>query len=209
MRIVGGKLKGRILRSPNSRAIRPTSERLRESIFDILAHRFQGVVDGAIVIDVFAGSGALGFEALSRGADFVLFVDNGDQANELLRANIVSLALSKVARVQRSDATHLGMAPSVGPRFTLAFLDPPYDRGLSEPVLRRLSEGGWLAPNALVVVEESAKADVLVPGGLRVVEERVYGDAKIVILISDAPCNPADRIRRRVLAPLLNRRPHD
>ena len=185
MRIVGGRLKGRIIRPPTSRAIRPTSDRLRESIFDILAHRFEGVIDGALVIDVFAGSGALGFEALSRGAKSVLFVDNGEHAWELLRANIASLALSDVTRVWRSDATRLGMVPSGSPRFTLAFLDPPYAQGLAEQALKKLSEGGWLAPHALAVVEESARANVGASRGLRIVEERVYGDAKLIFLIND------------------------
>jgi len=200
MRIVGGTLKGRILRPPTTRAIRPTSERLRESIFDILAHRFQGILDGALVIDVFAGSGALGFEALSRGAKSVLFVDNGEQAHELLRTNIASLALSDVAHIRRSDARLLGVVPSGGPRFTLAFLDPPYAQGLATPVLTILGEGGWLAPQALVVVEESAKTDVVVPTGLRFVEERVYGDAKIIFLIADRCVHsgvPDKRLRRR------------
>jgi 16S rRNA (guanine966-N2)-methyltransferase len=185
MRIVGGRLKGRTIIPPTSRAIRPTSDRLRESIFDILAHRFEGIIDGALVIDIFAGSGALGFEALSRGAKSVLFVDNGDQALELLRANIASLALGDVARVSRSDATRLGKAPSGSPRFTLAFLDPPYAQGLAEPALKRLSEGGWLASHALVAVEESAKTEVRAPRGLRVFQERVYGDAKLIFLITD------------------------
>jgi 16S rRNA (guanine966-N2)-methyltransferase len=179
MRIVGGRLKGRNLRAPASRAIRPTSERLRESIFDILAHRFQSIVEGAHVVDVFAGSGALGLEALSRGAESALFIDSSAQALELLRANIASLGLSDVARIQRADATHLGMAP-LGPHFNIAFLDPPYAQGLAEPVLAVLNEGRWLASDALVVVEESVKAEVRTPEGLRVIEERAYGETKLI-----------------------------
>ncbi len=178
MRIVGGRLKGRVIHAPASRAIRPTSERLRESIFDILAHRHGGAVAGARVVDLFAGSGALAIEALSRGADFALFVDNGAEARALLRANVEALALGGVTRIWRSDATRLGKAPA-GPPFTLAFLDPPYDKGLAGPALAALCEGGWLAPGALVVVEEGAKAEIAAPEALDLVDERVYGETRI------------------------------
>jgi len=181
MRIVGGRLRGRLLQAPASRAIRPTSERLRESIFDILIHRHAGVVEGARVVDLFAGSGALGIEALSRGAKFALFVDNGPEARALLRANVEVFALGGVTRIWRADATLLGKAPA-GPPFTLAFLDPPYDRGLAGPALAGLVEGGWLAPGALVVVEESAEAEIGAPTALRIVDERVYGETKVVFL---------------------------
>src|SRR5271170_4894204 len=144
MRIVGGRLRGRVLQAPASRAIRPTSERLRESIFDILTHRFAGAVEGARVVDLFAGSGALGFEALSRGAEFALFVDNGAEARALLRANVEALALGGVTRIWRADATKLGSAPAGGP-FALAFLDPPYGQGLAHPALASLADGGWLS----------------------------------------------------------------
>ena len=180
MRIVGGRLKGRVLHAPASRTIRPTSERLRESIFDILAHRHAGAVEGARVVDLFAGSGALGIEALSRGAEFALFVDNGAEARALLRANVEALALGGVTRIWRADATRLGSAPAGGP-FALAFLDPPYGQGLADPALASLVEGAWLEPNALCVVEEAAKADIVAPAGLARVDERVYGDTRIVI----------------------------
>ncbi len=140
MRVVGGRLKGRVLHAPASRAIRPTSERLRESIFDILAHRHAGALEGARVVDLFAGSGALGIEALSRGADFALFVDSGAEARALLRANVEALALGGVTRIWRADAARLGKAPA-GPPFTLAFLDPPYDKGLAGPALAALCAG--------------------------------------------------------------------
>jgi 16S rRNA (guanine966-N2)-methyltransferase len=181
VRIVGGRLRGRLLEAPASRAIRPTSERLRESIFDILAHRHAGVVEGARVVDLFAGSGALGIEALSRGAKFALFVDNGPEARALLRANVEAFALGGVTRIWRADATLLGKAPA-GPPFPLAFLDPPYDKGLAGPALAGLVEGGWLAPEALVVVEESAEAEIGAPTALRIVDERVYGETKVVFL---------------------------
>ena len=181
MRIVGGRLRGRLLQAPASRAIRPTSERLRESIFDILVHRHAGVVEGARVVDLFAGSGALGIEALSRGAKFALFVDNGPEARALLRANVEVFALGGVTRIWRADATLLGKAPA-GPPFTLAFLDPPYEKGLAGPALAGLVEGCWLAPGALVVVEESAEAEIGAPTALRIVDERVYGETKVVFL---------------------------
>src|ERR1700761_37830 len=137
MRIVGGRLKGRTLLTPSSRAIRPTSERLRESIFDIVEHRFPGHVEGARVVDLFAGTGALAIEALSRGASFALLVDNGTEARALLRANVEALGLGGITRVWRADATAIGRAPS-GPSFDLAFLDPPYDRGMVGPALEGL-----------------------------------------------------------------------
>jgi 16S rRNA (guanine966-N2)-methyltransferase len=181
VRIVGGRLRGRLLEAPASRAIRPTSERLRESIFDILIHRQAGLVVGARVVDLFAGSGARGIEALSRGAKFALFVDNGAEARALLRANVEVFALGGVTRIWRADATLLGKAPA-GPPFTLAFLDPPYDKGLAGPALAGLVEGGWLAPGALVVVEESAEAEIGAPTALRIADERVYGETKVVFL---------------------------
>jgi 16S rRNA (guanine966-N2)-methyltransferase len=185
MRIVGGRLRGRVLKAPSSRAIRPTSERLRESIFDILEHRFPGQIEGARVVDLFAGSGALGVEALSRGARFALFVDNGAEARAVLRANVEALALGGVTRIWRADAARLGSAPAGGP-FALAFLDPPYGHGLAGPALASLVEGGWLEPNALCVVEEAAKADLLAPVGLARVDERTYGDTRVVILQAHA-----------------------
>ena len=173
----------RVLSAPASREIRPTSERLRESIFDILAHRFEGAVEGARVVDLFAGSGALAIEALSRGAQTALFVDNGGEARALLRANVEALALGGVTRIWRADATKLGKAPA-GPPFTLAFLDPPYGKGLAGPALAALVDGGWLAEGALVVVEEAAKAEIAPPEGLRVVDEREYGDTRIVFMVA-------------------------
>ena len=182
MRVVAGRLKGRVIHAPASRAIRPTSERLRESIFDILAHRHDAV-EGARVVDLFAGSGALGIEALSRGAEFALFVDNGAEARALLRANVEALALGGVTRIWRADATRLGKAPA-GPPFTLAFLDPPYDKGLAGPALAALCEGGWLAADALVVVEEAAKAEIAAPPALELVDERVYGETRIAFFVA-------------------------
>ena len=180
MRVVGGRLKGRVLSAPSSRAIRPTSERLRESIFDILEHRFPGQIDGVRVVDLFAGTGALAIEALSRGARFALLVDNGAEARALLRANVEALALGGVTRIWRADATRLGSAPAGGP-FALAFLDPPYGQGLAGPALASLANGGWLEPNALCVAEEAAGAPLAAPPGLALIDERTYGDTRIAI----------------------------
>ena len=181
MRIVGGTLKGRALLAPASRAIRPTSERLRESIFDILAHRFADNLVGARVVDLFAGSGALGIEALSRGANFALFVDNGAEARALLRGNVEALGLGGVSRIWRADATRLGKAPA-GEPFDLAFLDPPYAKGLAGPALAALLAGAWLRPDAICVIEEAAKADIAVPEGFGLEDERSYGDTMIALM---------------------------
>ncbi len=187
MRIVGGRLKGRALAAPSSRAVRPTSERLRESIFDILEHRYPGHVEGQRVVDLFAGSGALAIEALSRGARFALFVDNGAEARALLRATVEALGLGGVTRIWRADAARLGAAPAGGP-FGLAFLDPPYGQGLAGLALAALVGGGWLEPDALCVVEEAAKAEIAAPAGLAVVDRRIYGETQIAILgRADAP----------------------
>src|ERR1700750_604830 len=150
MRVVGGRLKGRNIAAPTSRDIRPTADRLRESLFNILVHAYDDPIDGARVLDLFAGTGALGIEAVSRGAAFALFVDNGAAARALLRNNVEALALGGVSKVYRRDATDLGPAHPMQP-FTLAFLDPPYGKGLAEKSLTSLRDGGWLAPGGLVV----------------------------------------------------------
>src|ERR1700731_1229167 len=132
MRIVGGTFSGRLLKSPRSDRVRPTSDRLRETIFNILFHAYGNPVDGARVIDLFAGTGAIGLEALSRGAGAALFVEHSAAASAILRANIQALHLEGAARVLRRDARKLGTAPD-GESFSLVFLDPPYGRGLAPP----------------------------------------------------------------------------
>src|SRR5579872_4939084 len=128
MRVVGGRLRGRTLAAPSSQAIRPTADRLRESVFNILIHAYDNPLQGARVLDLFAGTGALGIEAISRGAAFALFVDNGAEARALLRNNVEALGLGGVTKVYRRDATNLGPAHPVEP-FSLVFLDPPYGKG--------------------------------------------------------------------------------
>lgn len=183
MRVVGGRLKGRNLASPASRNIRPTADRLRESLFNILIHAYKDPIVDARVLDLFAGTGALGIEAVSRGAKFTLFVDNGAEARALLRDNVESLGLGGVTKVYRRDATDLGPAHPVEP-FSLVFLDPPYGKGLAETSLTSLRDGGWLTPDALLVVEEAKAAAFMAPEGFSELERRVYDDTEFVFLRS-------------------------
>ena len=181
MRVVGGRLKGRNLAAPFSREIRPTSDRLRESVFNILMHAYDDPIEDARVLDLFAGTGALGIEAVSRGARFALFVDNGAEARALLRNNVEALGLGGVTKVYRRDATNLGPAHPVEP-FSLAFLDPPYGKGLADKALASLRDGGWLTPGALVVVEEAKAAALVAPDGFEELERRAYDDTEFVFL---------------------------
>ena len=181
MRVVGGRLKGRNLASPSSQAIRPTADRLRESVFNILMHAYDNPLQDARVLDLFAGTGALGIEAISRGAKFVLFVDNGAEARALLRNNVEALGLGGVTKVYRRDATNPGPAHPLEP-FSLAFLDPPYGKGLAEKSLAALRDGGWLTPGALLVVEEAKAAGFVAPDGYEALERRAYDDTEFVFL---------------------------
>ena len=181
MRVVGGRLKGRSLASPSSREIRPTADRLRESVFNILIHAYDDPIQDARVLDLFAGTGALGLEAVSRGAKFALFVDNGAEARALLRNNVEALGLGGVTKIYRRDATNLGPAHPVEP-FSLAFLDPPYGKGLAQQAMASLRDGGWLTPGALVVVEEAKAAAFVAPDGFVELERRAYDDTEFVFL---------------------------
>lgn len=181
MRIVGGRLGGRTLLAPKSQAIRPTSDRLREALFNILQHAYADPVSGARVLDLFAGTGAMGLEALSRGAAFVLFVDDGAEARALLRGNVDALGAGGASKVYRRDATRLGPCAPLSP-FSLAFLDPPYGKGLAAQALAAARDGGWLTPDALIVVEEAADAGFVAPDGFEEVERRDYGDTQATIL---------------------------
>ena len=180
MRIVGGEWRGRRLATPRTDAIRPTSDRLRESLFNVLAHGYDDAVDGARVLDLFSGTGALGFEALSRGASYALLVDEGAEARSVIRANIEALGAEGVTRLFRRDATKLGEAGAAG-RFSLLFCDPPYGRGLAPLALASAAAGGWLTERALAVVEEVASAELSLPSGFSEQERRVYGETAIVI----------------------------
>jgi 16S rRNA (guanine966-N2)-methyltransferase len=189
MRIVGGRLRGRALAQPKSQAIRPTADRLREALFNILVHAYEDPISGARVLDLFAGSGALGLEALSRGAAFALFVDQASEARALIRANVAALGLGGVSRIFRRDARKLGGAHPLEP-FTLAFLDPPYGQDLAQPALASAAAGGWLVPGALAVVEEAAKAGFSAPEGFAELERRSYDDTALIVLRYELDASP-------------------
>lgn len=181
MRVVGGEFRGRALRGPPDQSIRPTSDRLRQTIFDILAHGYGDPARDARVIDLFAGTGALGIEAMSRGGRYALFVDDGLEARGLIRDNIEALGLTGRSRIYRRDATRLGPAGNVAP-FDLAFADPPYDRGLAAPALAALVAGGWLVSSAIVVLEEAAGVAIPAIAGLEMLESRTVGDSRVHFL---------------------------
>jgi 16S rRNA (guanine966-N2)-methyltransferase len=181
MRVVGGKLRSRPIAGPKSDAVRPTSDRLREALFNILTHSYGDPVTGARVLDLFAGTGALGIEAISRGADYALFVDEGVEARALLRDNVESLGLGGVTRIFRRDASKLGPAHPLDP-FSLVFLDPPYGKGLAEKSLISARDGGWLMPEALLVVEEAADAGFKTPEGFIELERRRYDDTEFTFI---------------------------
>ncbi len=185
MRIVGGKFKGRAIHAPEGRDTRPTSDRAREAVFNVLAHaQWSPGLEGARVLDLFAGSGALGFEALSRGAAFALFVETDAAARGSLRDTIEALGLFGATRIHRRDATDLGVKPAgLGDPFDLVFLDPPYHRALGEAALQRLAPGGWIAPRALIVFE-CAEDETPAIEGFELLDQRGYGAAKVLFLRS-------------------------
>lgn len=179
MRVVGGRLGGRALKGPSSNAIRPTTDRMRESLFNILAHRNAFTLEGARVLDLFAGTGAFSIEAISRGADFAVMVDIGAEARGLQRENAEALGLGGLTRIMRRDATKLGEVSPFAP-FTLIFCDPPYDKGLGEAALASAIRGGWLAPGALVILEERATAEVALPAPLEEIERHKAGETQLI-----------------------------
>jgi 16S rRNA (guanine966-N2)-methyltransferase len=181
MRIVGGKFRGRTLAGPNSNAIRPTSDRLRESIFNILVHAYGDPITDARVMDLFAGTGALGLEALSRGAKFALFVEESVEARGIIRQNIETLGVIGISNVFRRDAAKLGPRGPIDP-FDLVFCDPPYGQGLGEKALAGARGGGWLNPDALVVVEDAAEPGFRTPDGFAELERRRYDDREVTFL---------------------------
>lgn len=183
MRIVGGQFKGRAIAAPAGRDTRPTSDRARESVFNVLAHaKWSPGVAGRRVLDLFAGSGALGLEAMSRGAAFALFVETDAAARGTIRDNIEALGLFGAARIHRRDATDLGLKPvGLGEPFDLVFLDPPYAQGLGETALGILPTGQWIAPGALIVFECGAN-ETPAALGYKTLDERAYGAAKVLFL---------------------------
>ena len=184
MRIVAGSLKGRAIVAPEGQNTRPTSDRARQAVFNVLEHAsWAEPLHGARVIDLYAGSGALGFEAVSRGAAFCLFVEIEDEARGAIRENADAYGLMGRTRVHRRSATDLGVRPgSAGEAFDIAFLDPPYAKGLGEQTLLRLTEGNWLKPGAIVVFERgSDEPDIDTPGYERL-DARDYGAARVLFL---------------------------
>ena len=182
MRISGGEYRGRVLATPGGKNTRPTAGRTRESIFNILDHNDWCTLSGARVIDLFAGSGALGFDALSRGAEFCLFVETNAAARGIIRDNIDTLCLFGQTRIHRRDATDLGKKPApLGGAFDLVFLDPPYHLGLGEKALAELINGDWLAKDTLAVFECAADEDPQTPGW-EVLDNRTYGAARVLFL---------------------------
>jgi len=184
MRIVAGRFRGKPLVAPPGQTTRPTGDRARQAVFNILEHAaWAPPLEGARVLDLFAGSGALGFEALSRGAAFALFVETDETARGAIRDNMEELGLFGAARVHRRDATDLGPRPaSAGAAFDLVFLDPPYAKGLGEKALQELHAHGWLAPGAAVVFERGEGEPDIQPEGYDLIDERRYGAAKVLFL---------------------------
>ncbi len=178
MRIVAGKFRGKTLLSPSDAGIRPTADRARESVFNILASRIGVNLDGLKVLDLFAGTGALGLEALSRGAQSAVFVDTGAEARGIIRDHIEAFGIAGIAKLLRRDATELGPAGTMGP-FDLVFLDPPYGKGLGERALASLAAGNWLAKGATIVLEESVEEDIALPPGFLLDDRREYGTAAV------------------------------
>jgi 16S rRNA (guanine966-N2)-methyltransferase len=182
MRIVAGKFRGRALATPAHEGLRPTSDRVRESVFNILQHGIEDFsFQGARVIDLFAGTGALGIEAMSRGASYCLFVEETVEARALIRRNIEAFALTGETRIFRRDACDLGPAGRAD-RYALAFLDPPYDKGLGEKALQSLTQGGWLIPGAVAVLEEKAGAALTIPANFAPLDVRRWGDTEVHFL---------------------------
>ena len=184
MRIVAGRLKGRAIVAPDGQGTRPTSDRARQAVFNVLEHAaWAEPLEDVRVIDLFAGSGALGFEAVSRGAGFCLFVEVEDGARGAIRENADAFGLTGSVRVHRRSAADLGERPaSTGPTFDLAFLDPPYGKGLGEQALQGLREGGWLSRGAIVVFERgSGEPEIETPGYERL-DARDYGAARVLFL---------------------------
>ncbi len=182
MRIVAGKFRGARIEAPKGLATRPTSDRVRQALFNVLEHGAPAVdFDGARVLDLFAGSGALGFEACSRGARFCLFVEDSAEARASIRRNVEALHLTGATKIWRRDATRLGPAGTMQP-FDLAFLDPPYGKELGVRALQSAAEGGWIREGAVAVLEARADTEIVLPAGFDEIDTRAYGDTKLIVM---------------------------
>lgn len=180
MRIIGGKFSGRKIIAPKGMTARPTADRTRESLFNILNAREDIEFDGTRIIDLFAGSGALGLEAMSRGGAFCLFVETDASARGAIRDNVEALGLFGQTRIHRRSATSLGPKPANdGAPFNLAFLDPPYGKSLAAPAMQELIDGGWLAPGAVIIVEQGKDEPPVTVSDLKEIDRRTYGAAQI------------------------------
>lgn len=185
MRISAGSLKGKALLAPEGLATRPTSDQARQAVFNILEHaQWSPGLHGAVVLDVFAGTGALGLEALSRGAARALFMETDRAALKALRDNIARCGMAAQADVLARDATTPGLAPAVA---GLVFLDPPYHKGLIAKALEPLAGGGWIATGGLVVAEAARREPLSWPAGFEAVDTRAYGAAQIHFAIWNPP----------------------
>lgn len=191
MRVIGGRFRGTRLSAPGSSAghsqLRPTSDRVREAVFNLLAHgdyTTPPLPDGRRVLDLFAGTGALGLEALSRGAAFAVFVEDHPASRALIRENIERLRLTGQTKLWRRDATRLG--PCRGAPYDLIFADPPYGKGLAAASLASAREGGWIAPGAVVVIETALDEPTPAPPGLATADDRQYGDTRVLIFVDAA-----------------------
>jgi 16S rRNA (guanine966-N2)-methyltransferase len=182
VRIVGGRFRGQPIAAPSSALTRPTSDKVRESLFNILLHGIEDFdIEGARVLDLFAGTGALGLEALSRGAAYCLFVEDNADARGIIRENIEALGLTGASKLWRRDATKLGPAAPMQP-FQLLFADPPYGKGLGERALAAAADGGWLSSGAVCVLEERGDVEPAIPSAFALLDTRVYGDTALHFL---------------------------
>jgi 16S rRNA (guanine966-N2)-methyltransferase len=181
MRIIAGRFKGSGIEAPKGLSTRPTSDKARQALFNVLEHGAPAVdFEGARVLDLFAGSGALGLEALSRGARFCLFIDEDASARAAIRRNVEALGLTGATKIWRRDATKLGEAGTLS-RFDLVFCDPPYGKGLGERALAAAVQGGWIGKEAVAVLEERAGIETSWPAQFKEIDRRRYGDTEIAI----------------------------
>jgi 16S rRNA (guanine966-N2)-methyltransferase len=193
VRIVGGEFRGRGLAAPKTLTIRPTTDRSRESLFNILSHAYPEALAGTRVLDLFAGTGAVGIEALSRGARSALFVESGVEGRGIIQKNIETFGLQGRARLFRRDATKLGTSGTMG-AFGLVFADPPYGKGLGDSALASAARGGWIAHGALVVLEEETAAEPDPGQGFELLDSRAFGDTKMRFFRYTDKDGSADRV---------------
>lgn len=181
MRIVGGRFRGTALATPKTQDTRPTSDRLRETIFNVLAHSYDNPVQDARILDLFAGTGALGLEAMSRGGKYCTFVEEAVEPRGLIRRNVESMGLMGATKILRRDATSLGIVGTMAP-YDLVFLDPPYRKELGEKALESAAAGGWLSDGALIIWEEDAHVSPVIPKEFEGLDERHAGDSQVLVL---------------------------